>query len=293
VGKSTFLNALLGYDLAPRLNGPCTAAPIEFHYGETLEVSADFKENFERPQWFCKDATEVSERLASLVADPGDRASRQIRKVVVKVPTALLANGLIIADTPGFGVAQTESAVGSHHDALLEYLTRDVSQVFWVVLSDTGIGISEVNFRDGFFREICDDVVVTGCDGWGDSDKEKFHNKYRHRLGPRMPKFHFVSGLQGVQARETDDLCQLEAAGIPLLETRIRELSLCSGRTSTIRDSLIRLTKDVCHWAVQHQNDSDSYRISFWRPDSYARWKACYPNSKLKMLLSSYLKTIR
>src|SRR5436189_273593 len=35
VGKSTLLNALLGSDLAPHRNRPCTAAPIEFSYGST------------------------------------------------------------------------------------------------------------------------------------------------------------------------------------------------------------------------------------------------------------------
>src|SRR5687767_1013787 len=38
VGKSTLLNALLGADLAPRRNGPCTAAPIEFTYGIELQA---------------------------------------------------------------------------------------------------------------------------------------------------------------------------------------------------------------------------------------------------------------
>ena len=33
VGKSTLINALLGQELAPRRNGPCTSCPVEFAAG--------------------------------------------------------------------------------------------------------------------------------------------------------------------------------------------------------------------------------------------------------------------
>ena len=56
VGKSTLLNALFGQDLAPRRMGPCTAAPIEFTYGDEYKVLAyHFVESFKKTTWLCPD----------------------------------------------------------------------------------------------------------------------------------------------------------------------------------------------------------------------------------------------
>ena len=122
VGKSTLLNALLGEELAPRRNGPCTAAPIEFCYGERLRVIAYHHQSYTRPNWYCDTTEAAHERLSQLADDSGAEASRRIHKVEVHVPHQLLENGLVIADTPGFGAAQAGDASGSHEESLKQYL---------------------------------------------------------------------------------------------------------------------------------------------------------------------------
>lgn len=39
VGKSTLMNALLGAEIAPRLNGPCTSVAVEFEHGPGYSVT--------------------------------------------------------------------------------------------------------------------------------------------------------------------------------------------------------------------------------------------------------------
>ena len=129
VGKSTFLNALLGSDLAPRRNGPCTSSVIEFHYGEKLRVSATRRRSIHRHQWNCTSVEEVHERLVSIADDSGELAAADIHSVKVEAPIHALQHGLIIADTPGFGAAQVGPREGSHEAALKSYLEDDVSQV--------------------------------------------------------------------------------------------------------------------------------------------------------------------
>ena len=74
-----------------------------------------------------------------------------------------------------------------------------------MVLADEGIGEREMSFCDAFFAEVCDDVVVTGSEDWEPHDRDRFRRRYADSFGARMPRFHFVSGLKGGEARRTHD----------------------------------------------------------------------------------------
>ena len=158
VGKSTLLNALLGMEFAPRRNRPCTSIPIEYCYHSDLRVTVYYEERLDRPCWTFDDHREVFRCLERLNEGTGTPSRGGIRRIEVTLPHPLLANGLVIADTPGFGAGQSGESAGTHEAALMAYLKRDVTQVFWVVLADQGIGRREVEFHDRFFAEVCDDL---------------------------------------------------------------------------------------------------------------------------------------
>jgi len=290
VGKSTLLNALLGSNLAPRRNGPCTAAPIEFMHGEALKVTLCRRESTRRRVWQCDNAEEVHQVLASIADDSGDQASRSVRKVLVECPTPLLRDGLVIADTPGFGAAQASEATGSHENALKQYLKDEVSQVFWVVLADQGIGKRERVFHDQFFGDICDDIVVTGCEDWDTRDRDRFRRRFADAFESRMPRFHFVSGLQGLRARQASDPAGLEAAGITLLESRIGQLSDSEGRLAATRETLLQLAVDLREWLTEYRDGQRDHLDGWWRPDSWSRWSACLRGHPIKEQLSQSLE---
>jgi GTP-binding protein EngB required for normal cell division len=272
VGKSTLLNALLGDEIAPRRNGPCTSAPIEFVYGESIVVTVYHKRSLSRPSWKCNTPEDIHRHLKQMADDAEGVASRTISRLIVSLPHSLLANGLVISDTPGFGAAQAEGAEGSHEESLKEYLQRDVSQVFWVVLADQGIGSREKRFHDDFFSEVCDDVVVTGCDDWDKNDCARFRRRFADSCGNRRPAFHFVSGLQGLQAKKSQDQSALESAGITALESRIRELANPIGREAAARSQILQLTEDIAWWLNEFRDSKDRSLQEWWRPDSWLRF---------------------
>jgi GTP-binding protein EngB required for normal cell division len=273
VGKSTLLNALLGSDLAPRRNGPCTAAPIEFVRGPKLRVTAYFRQAASRRAIVCSDTAMLHTQLAAWADDRGDIA-RSIRKVVVELPNDLLAGGLVVADTPGFGAAQTGSDAGSHDAAVEQYLQQDVSQVFWIVLAEQGIGKREMQFHDRFFAEICDDIAVTGCEDWDDRDRERFRQRFMAQFNQRIPAFHFVSGLEGLRSRQSRDAEGLEAAGIPLLEARIRQLADPRGRLTSLSEAIDQLVADLASWLFEFRDERGQALQAWWRPDSWLRWSS-------------------
>jgi hypothetical protein len=104
------------------------------------------------------------------------------------------------------------------------------------------------------------------------------------------PQFHFVSGLQGLQGRQENDHQRLEAAGIPLLERRIRQLGVARGRLTAVHSALRNLADDVRCW-LEEFRDARGFKLArWWRPDSWSRWQACLPQSPLKNDLASILE---
>ncbi|MDR0327343.1 MAG: dynamin family protein [Planctomycetaceae bacterium] len=290
VGKSTLLNALFDQDLAPRRNGPCTAAPIEFIYGEEYQVSVHYFAKLKKPEWQCPNTESVHERLKALADSSGAEQSRSIQRVVVHAPLPLLKNGLVIADTPGFGAAQLDGAEGSHEESLKTYLTESVSQVFWIVLAEHGILRSEKDFHDKFFGQLCDDVIVTGCDDWEQRDKDRFRQRFSQTFQNRLPTFHFASGKLGIEAHKTGNVEELEQAGIPAIEKRIESLANIEDRVASIETTVLELAKDLKEWYVDFCNQHNTRRVSFWRPDSFDRWLLAHLNNPLHKHLVEILK---
>lgn len=274
VGKSTLLNALLGHDLAPRRNGPWTAAPIEFERGERWEVALLQRNSIRRDHQVCESATEVHERLEALAAGNGSEISQRVKKVVVKAPIELLSDGLVLADTPGFGAAQSGAASNSHAAALQEYLQREVSQVFWVVLAEQGIGKTEKAFHDEHLASVCHDILITGAEDWDARDRSRFEERFRPFFGNRAPRMHWISGLRGLEARQAGDAQALEASGIARLEHTIRNLAKVD-----VTQALKAEAGDMAAFFQAYRDARRRPLKDWWRPDSWQRWLRRAPDS--------------
>lgn len=290
VGKSTLLNALLGAEIAPRRNGPCTAVPIEFEYGERLNIRVYFAQQLNRPVWEFENIEQVYERLSTLADDSGALQSESIQKIVVECPNHILRSGIVLGDTPGFGAAQLEGAEGSHELALKEYLHNNVSRVFWVVRADQCIGATEKNFHDNYFRDICSDVIVTGSEGWEPKEQEQFRKKYMKDLNKPLLKFHFVSGKLGMKARAEQNEGLYIKSGIKSLEKELLQLdSDCRNRQLMIFKSLCTLCNDIAYWLKNYELKRNSPNEGWWRPDSLSRWKAFMSESETKNKINQIL----
>ena len=290
VGKSTLLNALFGAEVAPRRNGPCTAVPIEFEYGERLNIRVYFAQQLNRPVWDFDNIEQVHERLSALADDSGALQSESIQKIVVECPNELLRSGIILGDTPGFGAAQLEAAEGSHELALKQYLHNNVSRVFWVVMADQGIGATEKKFHDDYFRDICSDVIVTGSEDWEPDDQERFRKKYMEVLRKPLLRFHFVSGKQGMKAREEHNMELYRKSGVQYLEQEILQLDSDCNRQSMILNSLFKLCEDIAYWINQYQEKHRPPIEGWWRPDSLWRWRTFAPESEIKNRVNQILE---
>lgn len=293
VGKSTLLNALFGSDVTPRRNGPCTAVPIEFEYGPTLNVRIYFMQALNRPVWYCSTIEEVHERLKSLADDSGAEQSELIQRIVVECPNSLLETGIVIGDTPGFGAAQLQGAEGSHELALKNYLTSSVFRVYWIVRADQGIGKTECRFYETYFQDICRDVVVTGSEDWEEKDRKRFREKFLPLLKNPMMKFHFVSGRLGVKALKNNDLEMYRESGAEALKESILADNVRGDLCENVVKELLALCDDLVYWIEQYSLRSRPPTRGWWRPDSWFRWLAAKNTSKLKQEIHQKLLRIK
>lgn len=289
VGKSTLLNAILGCDVAPRRNGPCTAAPIEFERGDQLGVTVHLHRQIAKPWWPCENVDDLQRRLTALADDQGDEASRAISKVVVQVPSEALRDDLVIADTPGFGAAQLGDADGAHESSLCEYLKTSVCQVFAVVLAEQGIAQRENAFFQRYLGHACDDVVVTGSEDWNADERRRFRKRFLMDIGGQAPRMHFVSGLAGSQARASGDAAALETAGIVQLERHLASLAEPKGRLQSLAQRVQQIADDLGDWLADQRDDKGRALNVRWPRASWLRWIAAPPGGPFKRELIAKL----
>ncbi|ODA29177.1 dynamin family protein [Planctopirus hydrillae] len=258
VGKSTLLNTLLEMDIAPCRNGPCTAVPVEFQRSENLEIVVFRKGDL---PWTlpCAEHNELRRHLDWLAQDAPGESHRQIERIVVRSENAHLPPGLVLVDTPGFGSAtidsmDSEAAGGTHDESLLAGLQR-AAQVVWVVLAEQGIGQREADFWKRHLSDWCDDLAVTGCEGWSDSELVRFRKRFERLFGRHCPRFHFVSCRDGL--------------GIVDLRHRLQELADQELRSNATVESLMQLARELSGWIkelpLKHRD--------VWRRDSWLRFR--------------------
>jgi GTP-binding protein EngB required for normal cell division len=293
VGKSTLLNALLGHDLAPRKNGPCTAVPVEFIGSDSLHVVAYYQGTAHRSYTRCTSDREVHECLARLAVDGGGHGSSRVARVEVGVPNLHFSRNLVIADTPGFGAAHIGNAGPSHDDAVTEYLKHVASQVMWVVAGGQGVTEREKEFHGRYIADVCEDLIVTGCEDWTSDEMEKSSRVYEEGLGRRWLKLHYVSGKLGVRARQAGDHALFAASGVARLQARLEDLADGTRQKSTHNQSLETVIGNVDAWRLRHRQER-RVRLGepFWRPDSWNRWKAFLENHVGGDLKTTYLERL-
>jgi GTP-binding protein EngB required for normal cell division len=284
VGKSTLLNSLLGAEYAPRKNGPCTARPVEFMYGEAARIEIQYGSSVRREVIDCPEPAGLRQHLERLAAEGGAGVSGATR-IAVKLPLALLSDGLVLADTPGFGAVQAEAAGPDHEQSLKDYLKGQVDQVFWVVLAEQGIQKREVDFYHAFFGEACYDLIVTGAGNWSTDERRRFVARFAPRLRQPPPAFHFMAELDGAREHFANDAESLEKAGIVGLERRIREVA-CPDVTPACR----RLAEDTGVFLAECTDARGRALLPRWRPDSWHRWLERAPaHQDLKSSISDLL----
>jgi len=234
VGKSNLLNALFGMKIAPVSNAPCTANIVEFHHGDEFRLMAEARERLLPRHWTFPQSGGLHDQLCQMVShnEGGDRGWTRIE---VTLPAEILSDGLILADTPGFGAAGDEGL--QDNETIAHFLKNDVAQVFWVVMADQGIGRQELGFYQQYLVDRCDDLIVTNAEDWQHEDRTRWKQRFAPKLR-RSLQIHFVEGKNARLAWERQDAAGWEASGAADVCERIKNLKHFDGRIEGVASNL-------------------------------------------------------
>jgi len=239
VGKSTLLSALFGAKVAPAQNRAWSSVPVEYRYGDEYEASADFANSITSESRRFQDVEDMLSFI-SMYATVG--GAQDTSALYARMPSEILKDGLVIADTPGFGAATV--AGGSSHEASVKEYIPHVDYVFWVISSTQGITRNELDFYRHFLDGHCENIVVNCFDEFSEEDKRNFERINGNPLGARM-NWYFVDAKAALRGKLANDDDMVEDSGIAVFEREIRSLSPTDRRLAELDKSVERFFDDI------------------------------------------------
>ena len=165
-GKSTLLNALLGVPVLPTGVVPLTAIPTFITHDTAYRIEVRFtaggSERISLP-----DADALRAQLARYVTETGNPHNVQgVARVEVFLPSPLLADGLVLIDTPGIGSAER------HNSAAALAALPDCDAALIVLSPDPPITDAEITYLSQVAKHAAQIVpVLNKVDLVGDEDR--------------------------------------------------------------------------------------------------------------------------
>jgi GTP-binding protein EngB required for normal cell division len=173
-GKSTLLNALVGQSILPAGIIPVTAVPTIVRFGERPGARYRSRDGTWRPTEIADLAQFVSEAL-----NPGN--AKGIEGVEVFVPSALLAGGMCLVDTPGLGSVFSANTEATHA------FVPHVDAAIVVLGADPPISGDEAGLVETVSRHVCDLlIVINKADRVSDAEVAASADFARENLATRL-----------------------------------------------------------------------------------------------------------
>ena len=221
-GKSSLLNALLGEPLLPTGVLPLTAIPTKLRHGTDWRLRV-VRQNGRR-EIHSGSLDLVAHTLMQTVTErenPGNRLG--ISQVEVEHPSPLLAKGVEMLDTPGFGSTML------HNTEAARALLPVCDGALFILSPDPPITEVEVQFLRAVTQAVARvSFVVTKADTLTPSDRLEILAFLRHVLHDRAglsdrERFFVVSARQGLEARLTRNADLWAQSGLGELEAYLAD----------------------------------------------------------------------
>jgi len=265
VGKSTLTHALFRYPIAPRRNSPATAIPVEYEYSDKWRMTTHNARHKTIRDARFDSAEELGVTLEHTVLDlPADRAAK-IGKVLVRGPIEVLRDGIVFADTPGFGAAHPDADGANHNAALVAYLSTHVHEVLFCVSgANYMIRKEELEFFNSI-RDLCTIVIVTK---WDNDSEGTTAAEYRTRFTEHFPlcTFRFVEAKLATAGKS-------EESGIAGIEQLLTQRATKYSRMKTLEDQIAMAWNDLMELSLEPMHQVNLHTIP-WHKAALPRFLA-------------------
>jgi GTPase SAR1 family protein len=249
-GKSTFLNALLGADLLPTDILPVTAIPTFIRAADSLTAKVLFV-NQADPVTFEEDqGGSFGEFLKTYVTEAGNPDNhRQVERVEIGHPAAILKQGVVLVDTPGIG------STFKHNTEVAYQILPHCDAALFLVSPDPPITEAEITY----LREVRELLprtffLLNKVDFLNENEKVVSLTFLAEQLNPLFdgaPQVLPVSARNGLTARLKQDKGLWKSSGMHQVEQNLIDF-FAREKQQTLEVSLRRRVKDQLNTQMMH-----------------------------------------
>lgn len=243
-GKSTLLNALVGYPLLPTSVIPLTAIPTFMEYGSEVQIRIIYKNG--TPDQVIKDihpteATSILEKFVTEGANPKNELG--VEQVEISFPAQFLSQGVILIDTPGIGSTLTHNT-----EATLNFLPQCDAALF-VVSADPPITEVEIQFLKSV-KEKIDKIffVLNKIDYLSESERDaslSFLKKtLAEEVGYEGQLIFCVSARNGLEAKIIADRELWADSGVGEIESYLADF-LAADKMNALCQALKKQARNI------------------------------------------------
>jgi GTP-binding protein EngB required for normal cell division len=175
-GKSTLLNALVGYEVVPTGFIPVTAVPTVIRFGNELQARVRMRDGSWQEIAMADLKKYVTEEL-----NPENK--KGVDGAEVFVPSPLLSSGMCFVDTPGLG------SVFTGNTATTQAFIPHIDAALVVVGADPPIGGEELVLVEAVGKQVQDLIlVINKSDRTTDAERAAAVKFTRELLGKRLQR---------------------------------------------------------------------------------------------------------
>jgi GTP-binding protein EngB required for normal cell division len=210
-GKSSFINAILGAPLLPIAVVPLTAVPVFISWCSLPLVQVRYADRRPDEQLSSDDPHAIRDFLFRFVSEEANPTNRLgVDRVDLFYPAAILANGIVLIDTPGVG-----STFRHNTEAALRVLP-ECDTAFFVISVDPPITEVEIEYLQRIKVEAAKLLfILNKVDYLHPEERNRVIEFVRHTLEQNDLRasdaaIFSVSATEGLDAKQRDDHARLE-----------------------------------------------------------------------------------
>jgi GTP-binding protein EngB required for normal cell division len=207
-GKSTLVNALVGYPVLPMGMVPLTAIVTYVEAGPAFSATITFQDGHT--------AVVPIAQLREYITETENPANaKRVAAAVVQVPTARLPHGIRLVDTPGIG------STYAHNTAIARAFVADADVALFVLSVDPPMSAEERAFLEEvarFARRLL--IVLNKIDRYSPADVADVITFTRKVVADHVPACPIlpVSALLALEGQIAGDAARIEQSGIQAIE---------------------------------------------------------------------------
>jgi predicted GTPase len=181
-GKSTLLNALIGYSVLPTAVVPVTAVPTIIRHGDQLAARV----RFQNAAWTDIPVSAVEDYVSE---GKNPENAKGVAGVEIFVPSPLLATGMCLVDTPGIG------SVFAGNTAATQAFIPHIDAAIVVIGTDPPLSGDELKLVEAISQEIHDLVFVLNKADRADAEERSAALEFSRRGHRNSPE---TTGIQNL-----------------------------------------------------------------------------------------------